>query len=415
MILGGATYPIYFIMIILGIYSVLILFKNLSKNEEWKKSFKPIISLLIIIFLVFLLSAIKVFPIYMFMKGSDTGTEDIQYYTTNLFFSSILSRTQSPWIMENEFGLQHDESDENYLINRLLGKIPWAWHEYGAYIGIIPLLLFLLSFLYYKKLWPLQVTSIILLMILFGKTLPFWNLLRKFPYLDNLHGPSRFIMPFIFILAILSGYILSKFEKKNIKYKKFNISKLLSLLIIVFIFIDLLLVSYPILQNMFSKESINIDSSQYPNFIQIFSSDKYVSQYPNFLQNLGTVNCYERIHPQIRVTPQVIDDGTLIETFKGDAYYPELNKTAEIISFSPNKLTIKVNVNNPALLVINQNYLPGWKAKDKQVSSYNGLIAAEVTENDKEINFYYLPNSFIVGLIVSILTLVLSITFFKKL
>jgi len=349
------------------------------------------------------------------MKDSDTGTEDIQYYTTNLFFSSILSRAQSPWVMENQFGLQHDESDENYLINRLMGKVPWAWHEYGAYIGIIPLLLFLLSFLYYKKLWPLQVTSIVLLALTFGKTLPFWNLLRKFPYLDNLHGPSRFIMPFIFLLAIISSITLSKFEKKNIKYKKFNISKIISLLIIIFIFIDLLLVSYPILQNMFSKESINIDSSQYPNFIQVLSSDKYVSQYPNFLQNLGTVNCYERIHPQIRVTPQVIDDGTLIETFKGDAYYPELNKTAEITSFSPNKLTIKVNIEKPTLLVINQNYLPGWKAKGKTVGSYNGLIAAEVTENDKEVNFYYLPNSFIIGLIVSIITLVLSITFFKKL
>ena len=406
MILGGGTYPFYFIIIILGIYSLLVSVK--------KNAFKPLLILALIVVAALLLSAVKVIPVYSFMKGSDTGTEDIQYYSSNIFFDSLLGRTQEPWVMEQEFGLQHDESDEEYLVNRLMGKIPWAWHEYGAYIGIIPLLLFILSFLYYKKLWPLQVTAIVLLMLTFGKTLPLWNLLRKFPYLDNLHGPSRFIMPFIFLLAIISGFTLSKLEKRNIRYKKFNLSKLIPLLIIIFIFTDLLLVNYPIIKNMFPKEAVKINTKDYPDFIQVLSSDKYVSQYPNFLQNLGTANCYERIHLTTKVMPAFFDDGTLVEEFRGDAYYPELNKTAEQVYFSPNKLKVKVDVEEPTLLVINQNFHPGWKVKDKKVFGYNGLIATEVTEKDEMVSFYYLPGSFIVGLLISLVSLVAGWLFVKN-
>tara|TARA_Y100000310_G_C20653060_1_gene800537 strand:+ start:218 stop:2026 length:1809 start_codon:yes stop_codon:yes gene_type:complete len=416
MILGGGTYPFYFIMIILGIYSVLILFKNLSKNEEWIKAFRPLFNLFLIIILVLLLSAIKVLPAYSFMKGSDIGTEDIQYYSSSIFFKSLLGREQRPWIMETEFGLQHDESDENYLINRLMGKVPWAWHEYGAYIGIIPLLLFLFSFLYYKKLWPLQTIALVLLALTFGKAMPFnlWNLIRQFPYLNSLHGPSRFIMPFMFLLAIISGYALSRFEKKNLKYKGINVSRIIVLLIVVIVFIDLLLVSSPILRNMFSREAIKIDTSQYPNFMQILSSDKYFSQYPNFLQNLGTVNCYERVHLTTRIMPKFFDDGREVEEFKGDAYYPELNKTAEQVYFSPNKLKVKVDVDKKTLLVINQNFHPAWKAKDKKVFGYNGLIAVEVNPEDEMISFYYLPNSFIIGLIVSVLTLIVGVLMYGR-
>jgi len=413
-ILGGAPYTFYFSIIILGIYSLMLIIKSLIKEQNLK-AFKPIGILLSIIVISLLLSAVKALPVYSFMKGADTGTEDIQYYSFSIFFKSLLGREQRPWVMEKEFGLQHDESDEEYLVNRLIGRIPWAWHEYGAYIGLIPLLLFIFSFLYYKRLWPLQVTAVILLVFTLGKAIPFnpWNFLRKLPYLNNLHGPSRFIMPSVFILAIIAGYVLSRFEKKNFKYKGFNVSRLVSAGIVLIVLFDLFLVSFPINKMTFSKEPLNIDSSQFTDFIQIISSDKYVSQYPNFLQNLGTVNCYERIHLTAKVMPQAFDDGTLVEEFRGDAYLPELNKTAELVYFSPNKLKVKVDVDKETVLVINQNFHPAWKSKDRKVFSYNGLIATEVREGDDEISFYYLPGSFIVGLIITLITLIVGIKLFK--
>ncbi|MEK6869367.1 MAG: hypothetical protein AABX74_04010, partial [Nanoarchaeota archaeon] len=94
-----------------------------------------------------------------------------------------------------------------------------------------------------------------------------------------------------------------------------------------------------------------------------------------------------------------------------EAYMLENNRTQKITYFSPNK--IRVRTNESGTLVLNQNFANGWKVKNGEIKNINGLIGAEV-EKGQEAVFYYLPNSFIFGSVVSIISLIFGIVLFLK-
>jgi len=89
----------------------------------------------------------------------------------------------------------------------------------------------------------------------------------------------------------------------------------------------------------------------------------------------------------------------------------ENNETQEITYFSPN--TIEVRTNESGTLLLNQNYANGWKVKNGEIKNINGLIGAKAEKN-QEVVFYYLPNSFIFGSIVSIISLIFGLVLFFK-
>ena len=56
------------------------------------------------------------------------------------------------------------------------------------------------------------------------------------------------------------------------------------------------------------------------------------------------------------------------------------------------------------VVVINQNYFPGWKIREKgkKAINFKGLIGAEISEQDTSLEFYYLPKEFIGGCFLSL-------------
>lgn len=118
----------------------------------------------------------------------------------------------------------------------------------------------------------------------------------------------------------------------------------------------------------------------------------------------------------ILTTYQFVDD-KLNAGFIGAAYIAETNQTFDFVYFSPNKVKINLDaaeINGTATLVVNQNYYKGWKASNENIKSYNGLLAAEITSDDKDIEFSYSPKSFLIGAIISIAALLLSLLIFFK-
>jgi uncharacterized membrane protein YfhO len=59
--------------------------------------------------------------------------------------------------------------------------------------------------------------------------------------------------------------------------------------------------------------------------------------------------------------------------------------------------------------VINQNYDWGWRVRGGQAESFNGLLSTQVEPGDTQVTFYYLPSSFIMGILVSLLSVLLFI------
>jgi len=392
MIFGGATRVFPLTILFLLIYFVLESLRN--RNFVYLKRF------LLISCLTLFMASIKIFPVANLIKSDildynhSFGVTNIQGFDFNMLLNSLLNHT----LVKDPFAF--------YFAGQT-----FQWHEYNAYIGIIALSLSCIGLLFaFRREWPLVITSFVFLLLSFGSNfvLNFFGIFGILPFFNTLHVPSRAIIIVIFCLSIFSGLFVSKLE-----YKK--IGKLVLFILILIVFINLIMVNGKILDKPFvvepSKLNISkkfyqeIDETKDPNLPGSYRTYSY------FLENKGVINCYEFVKLLTRAKP--IQD----ENYMGEAYYLDLNRTAEIISFTPNKIRLKIDVTDPVKLVINQNFHSGWRVKNHEVIPYNGLISTTVYPSDNVVEFYYLPFSFLLGLFLTIIGLVFVILFYfnKKL
>ena len=85
---------------------------------------------------------------------------------------------------------------------------------------------------------------------------------------------------------------------------------------------------------------------------------------------------------------------------------------AQITHYSPNKIVVEVD--EPGLLVLSENFYPGWKAyaDGKQVKIYKVQIFRAVNlEGANEAVFVYEPQSYSIGRIITLSTLLILIIF----
>jgi len=82
---------------------------------------------------------------------------------------------------------------------------------------------------------------------------------------------------------------------------------------------------------------------------------------------------------------------------------------ANIISYEPNEVKIKVKNETPAFLVLTDTYYPGWRAyvdgEETTIYRTNGLVRSVlVPGGDHTVTFSYLPKSFLMGVAISLIT-----------
>lgn len=392
MFFNGTTYPFIHTGLFMLIYSLLLIFE--------KKNFKSLKILISVFILTFLLGAIKFIPEIEFLLKNPHTTDDISMNSIWNLYDIFLSRNQL-------HGSQHFSAEEieNFIKKNNLEESEveiWGWWEYGAYVGVLPLLLYILGlFVNWRKNKSLIIVSIIFLIISlgYGSPINIWKFLRLLPIFKSLHVPSRFILIFLFCLSILSGMTLSKFEQKN-EFKVFK--KCFVPLILLIILLDLYLVVSPIVKDAFVIEPKKIEKS---NFYQTYrgipySNLTYSSMYPTLLENKGSITCRDVLNLGRNAR------GAEDPDYRGEVYLLNGNGDAEITYFSPNIVKVKINLTKEDLLILNQNYDKGWKSKTHDVESHNNLLSTKVSPKDEQITFYYLPNSFLIGLVITSLTLI---------
>ncbi|MBI2134190.1 hypothetical protein HYU11_05940 [Candidatus Woesearchaeota archaeon] len=394
MFLSGGIYPVYLSALFLLLYSFL--------ESIEKKDIKPvIISVSILVFAV-LFSAVKIVPMLQFTYG--LSFDDVQYNSFQTLAKSILSRTQDVAVNDLEAGAEITDFS-NLREDTVSGKVPWGWHEYSSYVGWFVVLLVLLSF-FDRKNWKLIIIMFFFLLVSLGdfSPVPLWGISRQVPIIGGLHGPSRMLILFVFCAALLSGRALSSIRPINSRYIAFGITMI--------VLLDLFLVSRPLVDKAFTYDPVEIDSSKFNDYVHLISSTPFQSQFPNMLQGIDTVNCYERVHPKINVIPQFYDNGSAYEGFIGDAFLAGKNKPFSV-AFSQNKASVDVR-GSSGILVINQNYFPGWHSQGRKVFPYKGLVAANITPSDTRVVFYYSPETFYIGLVTSIAGILVAAYFAVK-
>ena len=426
MLLIGAHIFLYtsLFLIIYSIFKVIEMSEIQRISEHAQKSLifdrKKIftVKILLTIFIVaVLLSSIKLIPNIDFLSKQPRYTKyDYSGYSLNTLYHGLLDRDQG-YFIKRDLGPFYNGAIGEKGQQPFITGISHGWDENGAYTGLIPLALFLIGIpLLWKKHWPLILTSLTFLWLSFGHRAPIslWKFFQLFPIWDMVSSASRSIIIFIFCLAIINGLTLQRLYQlfhKKLRYKR--TMKFITFLIVCFITFDLIIVNGTVLKDAFVIPSLNV--TPHKEFYQTSRHYKYSNltgmyDYPNFLRNEGKVNAYIEIPTKVYAVSKESED------YKGEAYLQGTQGEVSYTYWSPNKLIVDVNASGEGYVVINQNYAKGWKTKNnRKVESFNGLISTKVYPEDKQVTFYYLPWSFVVGLIISLLSIIGIIPWWWKL
>ena len=381
-ILVSGVYVINLFLVFLFVYAVLTSFQL--------KSIRPLSILGVVFAGACILGAVKLLPMLEFLREVPRLIDQKSGVDLPTLWTMLLGREQSFLDMRLW---------ETTLMDN--GTYQYGWHEYGAYIGLLPSFLFIFGIMKgYKKHWPLIGTAFFCLLLVLGDTSPLnlWRVLHHFPVYASLTVPSRFIFCFVFPVAILSGFGLSQIET-GVRTR----GRTLSLLILIFVAADLWLVNSVLFEQVFCIPPVQV--AREPVFRQRYSTLNFYkkkelsrsSQYPVFLSNSGILDAYECAAVKRGEVRTVSDP-----RYRGEVYF--MNEDGKIfdMSFSPNTIRADVEAEKTDILVVNQNYFSGWRVKSDGIALrpavYKGLLAVRLGPGRHKVIFYYLPLSFILGL-----------------
>lgn len=409
------------ILLFMFLFSCLELFKYREKKIVFEICYLR--NFFIIIGLTFLLGAIKILPMLELIKQNPRTMDGYNPFWGPLFLNIYKS----------------------FFLHQK--KIPFAGSHWNYfYLGYTPVLFFLASLLIYpRKNIKYFILFTIFALLSFGAhtRLDLFKLLWPLPLFHSIESPTRyFVATLIFIIALVAGSIFSLSDKVKLKFLK-----------PFFIFIIILTTVDLFFTNSTSEESFPYPVPKYERRLSFFqvknlSPKGHVStfipkrmfltrswewtmptQYELMLQNIGKINWHGNIHLGEYAAPKYYLDWNgsdslepdnyswhLNSKYKGEVYFlnHHLNK-AEFQYFSPNKIIVKVNLVKPDLLVINQNYDKYWNSNFTKPLSYNGLLAVNLNQKGAYIvKFVYVPISFYLGLILSIITFVFFVFYLKN-
>ncbi|MCX6695520.1 MAG: hypothetical protein NTU61_04430, partial [Candidatus Altiarchaeota archaeon] len=190
--LGGNTHHFLYVTFALA---CLTLARSLTQL-----SIKPVAVIALVLAFAFLLGAIKFIPSIDFSMTHPRDRTDTQDYTPELLMGSLLNRESNgvDWV--------HPYPGGDY-----------SWHEYGAYIGYIPIALALLGFLALMRKRPefvfLGIASTLLILGLHSPIV-ISDYVKKLPAFNTLHTIANGMFLLIFSMAISAAAFLSFIENR---------------------------------------------------------------------------------------------------------------------------------------------------------------------------------------------------------
>jgi hypothetical protein len=311
MILEGGIYPAPMTSLFLVFFAAFLALKQ--------RSFTAIKSLCIVAVFSFLFSAVKFIPAMEFFwdypRFIESSDHISLYMLPNIFFKKT-----------------------NDLFVSLPGQ-KYGWWEYSCYIGVIPVLLWLLgSIIDFKKRWPLIVTGVIFLTFALGDFgfLSPWHYLHKVPIFKSMHVPSRFTFVFLFTVALFTGFFLDKLKTLSMDRHLSRFHSLrwfIYLFLLVFVTVDIIVENSRVFASAFPHPHFDVVRNK--DFKQIEGNNR--NQYMTCLGNEGTLNGYDPTHFPVKAVAHTDPE------YKGEVFV-STGEIAVIRYWSPNKIKVELDV-----------------------------------------------------------------------
>lgn len=289
------------------------------------------------------------------------------------------------------------------------GKHEFGWWEYDAFIGWTALVLGLIGALFAWR-SPSPRRHLVLGGLLFSTlalghfgTLAPWSLLNQLPVFSSLRVPSRFLVWTLFYLSLLAGIGLHACSKlaqwiaKRIPHVTPSWVKagiVCAILLCTLSALEILIVNIPKTAGT-ARAMPLVSAPAHPRFHYVTPHD-YWYRFASFpQQNLAIFGCYSEYHwpiahhlwmgdvPQARVPSQ---KGHVSRTFRAG-----------------NHAWADVTLIQPALVVFNHNFAPGWKSNLGPVLNHEGHAAVRAPKGAHRIYLKYRPKDMPWAIVASIL------------
>jgi hypothetical protein len=389
-LLEGGVYALAYICVYTGLYACLSTIRDFKKNR-----YRYLTTYLAAIVLFVALSSVKLLPLIELASQYPRLTENDMFkelqvysgYSLEMLYYGLLGTYQTSYHPI----LKHS-----------------VWDMYSAYVGPIALALALYGIaLSWRKHWPIIAIMAFGLILVYGTTqeeMVLWNAIHKLPGFSSLRGPARFIIVPLLCMAVLSGLGLARIEEKH---------KGVSSIIVIAVFLNLLYVSTPTLDESFVIHPKGIEESPYfirttdnPDRIWMFSNS-----YQNFLEHHGLTNTYGTLAYLSNYRSPM--KGLVDKSYSGEAYLAS-GEPVEIVSLTPNSIAVKPHATGDDTLIVNQPYYSGWKTNAGETHPKDGLLSVDVTPQTQTVELYYSPDSFKIGTAITLLTITAILLYYKR-
>ena len=282
------------------------------------------------------------------------------------------------------------------------GVNAWGFWESGAYVGLFALIA-LAALRFPRSAFPWVIAGIFLFYAARGYTDEqcVWVWLHRLPMFSSTRLPSRILIPFVLMVAVLAGIGIDAICNRGSP-----VTLAVSVLLVVIGGVDMLLVGPFNLQWVLTN--VCGPGPSHGEFVQ----SRRVGAVPQsavIRDHNGVVNCYVGI--DWPTTVKGLDD----PDYRGEEYLLDAG-TVRRTRWSPNRLEYAVDAPKPSVLVVNQNYDPSWRVTSGpgQILSQDGLLAVRVPAGKSRIVLRYVSIAFICGLLITILTGLLAFALFRR-
>jgi len=294
-------------------------------------------------------------------------------------------------------------------------SLQYAYH----FIGTVPAMLLLVSTVVaWRRVWPWLVALGFTCLLIMGAHAPvnLFGLLRRLPGFGFVLGPAKyFSFPLLFCAATICGLGVSAIRRKTAD-RRFLALAALGLVLAAIQWID---ASWTILDGAFDVKLPQVNRE--PDFFQVRRRrDVYrtlrtsrSNQYFNVIRNVGTIDWNSAFMLPENAIPRFVVDrhnrAHEVPAYPGEVWVAEGRASAELREMNSNSIEVKVNAENDSesVVVVNQNYRPGWRCDSGEVTSRRGRLALRLSSQPSErITLCYRPLSFSVGLAISLATVI---------
>ncbi len=365
----GSPYP--------PLYEGLTLALVLVGRAAVRLNARPLIALVVAAFFATGFGAIKCSPAIQVMASNPRPTEEGFSSGVDALREALLSRNQ----------------DRNRP-----SMNAWGFWESGAYVGLFAVIA-MAALRFPRSSLPWIFAAIILFQLARGWTGPnsLWVWLHSMPLFSSSRLPSRLLIPFVLMVAVLAGLgidvVCSRGSPAALAVSAF---------LIVIGGVDMFMVGPPNLRYFASAGTVDPGPPR-SDFAQYLRAPA-LTQSSVIQHHEGVVNCY------VYTGWPTEAKGWNEAGYLGEQYLKGPG-TVRLLDWTPNALRYEVDTLKPSVLVINQNYDPSWRVMSGpgQTFSQNGLLAVPVAAGKSRVVLRYLSLPALYGLAITILTILSAI------